>query len=223
MGINYNPKIVTNGLVCYLDAANPKSYPKSGTNCYDLSGNGNNGLLINNTSYEDYNGGRFSFSSPSWISVTGNATLNINADITLLAWIYKISGTGMIISRFTRYGLFGDGRYWYWSSSTSDWVNYYSSVSVPFNTWVQLGVSHTPGSSDAPLIYINAVSNIATGTTPTPTNSGSGSSLNIGEYSGYQPYSQFNGKIGIIKIYNRVLSGSEIRQNFNATKGRYDV
>jgi hypothetical protein len=36
------PKIVTDGLVLYLDAANTKSYPVSGTAWNDLSGNGNN-------------------------------------------------------------------------------------------------------------------------------------------------------------------------------------
>jgi hypothetical protein len=32
------PRIVTDGLVCCLDAANRKSYPGSGTTWYDLSG-----------------------------------------------------------------------------------------------------------------------------------------------------------------------------------------
>ena len=31
MGVTYNPKIVTNGLVLCLDAANSRSYPKTGT------------------------------------------------------------------------------------------------------------------------------------------------------------------------------------------------
>jgi hypothetical protein len=38
MATNYNPRTVTNGLVLALDAANPKSYPGSGTTWTDLSG-----------------------------------------------------------------------------------------------------------------------------------------------------------------------------------------
>ena len=38
MGINYSPKIVTDGLVLCLDAANPLSYPGSGSTWNDLSG-----------------------------------------------------------------------------------------------------------------------------------------------------------------------------------------
>jgi hypothetical protein len=37
MAFNYSPKIVTDGLVLYLDAANPRSYPGTGTTWYDLS------------------------------------------------------------------------------------------------------------------------------------------------------------------------------------------
>ena len=43
--------IVTDGLVLYLDASNVESYPKGGNIWYDLSGNGNNGTLINGVSY----------------------------------------------------------------------------------------------------------------------------------------------------------------------------
>jgi hypothetical protein len=40
MGIAYNPRTITDGLVLCLDAANSKSYPGSGTTWTDLSGNG---------------------------------------------------------------------------------------------------------------------------------------------------------------------------------------
>ena len=45
MGVTYNPRIVTDGLVLALDAGNSKSYPGSGTTWTDLSGLGNNGTL----------------------------------------------------------------------------------------------------------------------------------------------------------------------------------
>jgi hypothetical protein len=40
MTINYNPSIVSSGLVFYVDAANPRSYSGTGTTWKDLSGNG---------------------------------------------------------------------------------------------------------------------------------------------------------------------------------------
>jgi hypothetical protein len=50
MGLGHSPKIVTSGLVLYLDAANPKSYPGSGTTVFDLKGN-NNASLVNGVGY----------------------------------------------------------------------------------------------------------------------------------------------------------------------------
>jgi hypothetical protein len=38
MAVFAGPKIVENGLILYLDAANEKSYPGSGTTWFDLSG-----------------------------------------------------------------------------------------------------------------------------------------------------------------------------------------
>ena len=40
MAQEYGPKIVTDGLVLSLDAADKNSYPGSGTTWYDLSGAG---------------------------------------------------------------------------------------------------------------------------------------------------------------------------------------
>ena len=51
MGIIYNPKIVTDGLVLALDAGNTKSYSGSGTTWKDLSGNGYDFTLSNSGSF----------------------------------------------------------------------------------------------------------------------------------------------------------------------------
>ena len=47
MATRYSPKIVTDGLVLYLDAANSRSYPGTGTAWFDLTGRGNNAVLTN--------------------------------------------------------------------------------------------------------------------------------------------------------------------------------
>ena len=53
--IGYNPSIITSGLVMCVDAASPRSYPGSGTNWYDGSGTGNNGVLQNGPTYSSAN------------------------------------------------------------------------------------------------------------------------------------------------------------------------
>ena len=61
MSLSRGPKIVTNGLVLYLDAANKKSYPGSGTTWTDLSGNNNTGTLTNGPTFDSNNGGSIVF------------------------------------------------------------------------------------------------------------------------------------------------------------------
>lgn len=56
MALAHSPKIVTDGLVLCLDAGNVKSYPGSGTVWNDLSGNDNNGTLVNGVGYSGTNG-----------------------------------------------------------------------------------------------------------------------------------------------------------------------
>ena len=49
MGLSHSPRIVTDGLVLCLDAANKRSYPGAGTTWTDLTANKNNGTLRNMT------------------------------------------------------------------------------------------------------------------------------------------------------------------------------
>ena len=79
MSLGHGATIVRDGLVLYLDAANEKSYPGSGTTWYDLSGNGNDVTLINNPTYSTNNNGSFIFDGVdeylSSVSLTHNGTL----------------------------------------------------------------------------------------------------------------------------------------------------
>ncbi|MEK9696312.1 MAG: hypothetical protein VW270_11135, partial [Candidatus Poseidoniales archaeon] len=60
MGIHYNPKIVTDDLVLCYDAANNRSYPKTGTTWTDLAGS-NDGTLTNGPTFDTTNGGSIVF------------------------------------------------------------------------------------------------------------------------------------------------------------------
>ena len=61
MAYNFSPKIVTDGLVLYLDAANTKSYVSGSTVWNDISRGGNNGSLINGPTFISGNGGSIVF------------------------------------------------------------------------------------------------------------------------------------------------------------------
>ena len=87
MALSHSPRIVTNGLVLALDAANIKSYPGSGTTWTDLSGIGNNGTLTNGPTYSSANGGSLVFNgTDNYVSLPANS-INTNADLTLNYWV----------------------------------------------------------------------------------------------------------------------------------------
>jgi hypothetical protein len=68
MGVAYNPRIVTNGLVLALDAGNAKSYPGSGTTWTDLSGRGNNGTMFGSVPFTTDYTQCFDFATASGVS-----------------------------------------------------------------------------------------------------------------------------------------------------------
>jgi len=59
--VNNSPSIITNGLILNLDASNASSYPGTGTQWTDLSGNNLNATLANGVTYRTSNGGYFQF------------------------------------------------------------------------------------------------------------------------------------------------------------------
>ena len=73
MSTRYNPSIVRDNLVLYLDAANTKSYTGSGTTWTDISGKGHHGTLDN--------GPTFSSGNMGYISLDGtNDHINFRID-----------------------------------------------------------------------------------------------------------------------------------------------
>lgn len=82
------PGIITEGLVLNLDAGNPSSYSGTGTTWYDLSGNGNNGTLVNGVSYDPANQGSLVFDGVNDYVETN--FIQPLSDFTILCWFKKI-------------------------------------------------------------------------------------------------------------------------------------
>ena len=100
--------IVTDGLVLNLDAGNPQSYPGSGTTWTDLSGNGNNGTLLNGVGYDSDNGGSLVFDGSNDYVTTplfGDSTTNR----TFSVWYNPLNNT--VTTPLNR-GRDGAGGYW---------------------------------------------------------------------------------------------------------------
>ena len=222
MGIAGGPNIIENSLLLGLDASDKNSYISGSSTWYDMSGNSINGTLTNGSTFSSDNGGSIVFDgTDDYVQMTITSTnIQTSGPLTLSCWMYRNgNNNGMIFSAGGYYGLFAGGTFWYWNNNPN-WVYYYCPGTIPSNSWCHYCLTFD-GSSN-PIFYINGVSYTSTGTFTAPSAFGS-SILRMGEYSVYTPYSPFSGKISNYSFYNRALPASEIQQNYNALKSRFNL
>ena len=223
MSTSYSPKIITDGLVLVLDAANVKSYPGSGTSWSDLSGNNNNGTLTNGPTFSGENGGSIVFDgSNDFVQCTGTVSLTA---ATFIAWIRR-NGTqdsydSIVLSRGTNVtGIFFQssnqlGYVWNNAVNTYTWN---SGLTIPDLAWSMCAVSVTSTTATA---YLYQASGLTTATNTVSHTSTTLDDIKIAQDDFGGRF--FNGNIARTSIYNRALSATEILQNFNATRSRFGV
>lgn len=230
MSLSHSPKIVTNGLVLLLDAANPRSYPGSGTTWTDLSGLGNNATLINSPTYDLSNNGSIVFNGTnSYASVADASSLSFsNNTFTFDYWVNftSVANIGMLGKMNTWEYAFsspssGVLRFYIWNLSGSQVYSTPSTISTNVVTSTWYNHVYTADGANSTL-YVNGVS-VAT-SSKGANNMGDGTNpLIIGAGGDAGGWKYLNGKLPLLKMYNRSLSSNEIRQNFNALRGRYGV
>lgn len=229
------PPIITNGLVLNLDAANMKSYPKSGTTWRDLSGIGNNGSLTNGPTYNSANGGSFVFDGVNdYVDCGSGNQITGLIDLTISAWVYPVtSSSTYYVSRYSnttqsngfilysylpsgatniKFGL--DGR-----EGPGAYLSNSSSLEYPINQWYN--VVGTKNANNW-RVYINGVlsaSNVVgSGITAFQQNN-----LQVGALVASFGSTYTRSSVANAQIYNRALSPSEIQQNYNALKSRFNL
>jgi hypothetical protein len=228
MAFYRGPNVVTDGLVLALDAANPKSYPGTGTTWRDLVGNTNNAILTNGPTYSNNYAGTLIFDAvDDYARINSpNITLGTSAR-TLIGWFRATTSV---------YGcIFGFGN----SPSTPTYGsfelwNYADPLSIHFaggsissgfnlsantNKWI-MAVLTFDGTTARITITCDGIS--YTGSSNVPLNTTTGNfSVNKSAYAAEG--GGMAGSWSSILTYNRVLSNSEITQNYNAQKLRFDL
>ena len=230
MSLQRGPKIVTDGLVFYVDAANPRSYVSGSTTTDSLIGN-EIGNLINGTEFSTDNQGTWNFDgiddniqtsvSPSTYSITDYSTgmaygvwfktsVTNSTDFTFItsnANANMTSGTGIFIRNSKCYAFI---RAWNYSQTTSQDVNdgewHYAVISKQFyldGQVVTTGYNTTP---------------------PYDINKNVSSNLTVDFRIARNPArANLPGDISLFHVYNRNLSADEVLQNYNALKGRFGL
>ena len=254
MSFHYSPKIVTDGLILYLDAANKRSY-SSDVTWSDLSVNDYTHSLINSPTFSITNGGSIRFDGTNefvshYYSSGDKYHLGITKKMTIDIWI-KWDQLVRNLDGGIAYGLlFGNASVghlqWQFfkhvSGSNTRWsfgvVNttsgYYlnqingdptftPSVTMMENTWYNFTYTYN-GFTPTIVGYINGLTagGSISGTNPTTfANPVTFDAITLGG-SLQGLYSQL-GNIGIVRVYNRDLSPSEVLQNYNSNKSRFGL
>jgi hypothetical protein len=220
-----------------LDAANTKSYPGSGSTWSDLSSFGANCSLVNGPIYTSSDGS-FSFDGIEEYGSITNAQTRSNT-VTNEIWARPSSLTGGEGGRSTLIRAIGSDTlsdtYFVISSNgsvltemrNSDGSSYtqYQTPSsiISINKWYHIAqVINRPSGNLR--IYLNGSSVLNTSTSTH--NMSYTAAVQIAQ-QGTNTASAFarrySGRIGAVRIYNRVLSAAEVLQNYNATKGRFGL
>ena len=236
MGTTYNPAIVTDGLVFCVDAANKRSYPGTGTTWSDLVG-GNDGAMQNMTAsnFSSDNAGILSFDGTNEHVNCGNLE-DLN-DISIQMNVRVLSNPG------TYRAFCGARRPGYNDHYTGFNIDMRGSSTTAFNvcsfegSMIQNSVDLMTSSVDfgvwcnvcitvsASLItmYLNAAEESNTARTNHYGSTIRMSELQVGRrpYQGGSHNMRINADFSNFCIYNRALTADEVRQNYEATVGRY--
>jgi hypothetical protein len=230
MGIAYNSSVVTSGLVLALDAANPKSYPGSGTTWTDLSGRGNNGTLRNSPTYSADNLGKIVFDAVNDdIDCGNNSSINFGTgDFTVSVWFRRFSNATTNLRLLSKaaggdtanaanagFCFFGSNTGISFAINPTAARTIINAASYSLNEWVNVVGLLERGVSMR--TYKNAVQ-VSTAAAPAGSVSGT-TSLFLGSNVGSNLF--WAGEISNVSLYNRALTAQEIQQNFNATKSRF--
>ena len=239
MGLSHSPRIVTDGLVFCVDAANKRSYPGAGTTWTDLTANKNNGTLENMdaTNFSNDNAGIFTFDGADEnINMGDVLDMGLNS-ITVCSFI-NVPSISNIVTIFSKSRSAGaSGRYWYNIQIDPSRLGKIRAGFDPSNAAITADSTidlRNAGWNMASVVwdrngnmqvYINDILDVETDiSSHSAVDMQSTDIMRIGGYNdadGTTLSFPFEGSMANCLYYNRALSAQEIKQNYLATKGRF--
>ena len=234
---NYNSQskrfvndIVPEGLNFYVDTIDKRSFTRVSNGWTDMTGNYGTLSLVGVVDSTEASGTLVYGSSINSYSETNDVFVQ-SSEMTWDIWFNRtssINGFNMLFSNSVPYLAFrSTGNfyfYWYTKLNGVATANNLSSQSIYTNNiWYNVVctlIQDTVAMTSTANMYVNGVlvasSTTATGTLDSVYQAGR---LRIGNYAavGYP----FNGRISSLKIYNRILTESEVLKNYNTQKFRF--
>ena len=226
---NYNSQkdgyveVPTAGLQLLLDDS---SYTGSGTTWYDMSGNGMNATLVNSPTFVSTDGGYFSLNGTNQYFTVPSGFSDFTSGITVLT--FADMGTTNSWERLIDFGQgTGDDNIVFAREGVTNTLTFefYNGATIGLSVDLANGVSNSEWgfygfkADGATYRLFNATMSTTGSSTALPANVTR--NLNyIGE-SNWVGDSFFERYIGVVDIYNRALSDSEIDTFYNLYKDRY--
>lgn len=228
------PNIITSGLVLNLDATYTPSYPKNGTLWKDLSSFGNNGTLVNGSSFSSEDGGSIGFNgsnhyvSTSLQDLDRPCTFSIWVNLSSLSSFQTFFGqdTSEAITRgrfyFQKTGITGEGLIQNVVNfsivlSNGSIVSVNASNPIQTNVWYNYSAVLTTTTIS---LYENGILQNTVNDSNVFLTPNTAIILNAGYYDN-TVVDYINGKSSSFLIYNRALSAQEVLQNYNAALQRF--
>lgn len=208
----------------------------NGTEITGLSNVGSAGHVatpVNGPTYSSSNSGSITLDSNDYFTVPMD-NLRPTTGITQSVWFKSTSASAGQVFIGSQYGTSSNNSYALWWENTQ-WLGgvntggtfYFLNVTYPKVAGVWYNFVHTYDGAIQRL-YVNSAeigSQVRTGTITYDTNN---TQLIIGadwNGSGYNsgPSMFVIGSMPVVRIYNRALTAAEVKQNFEATRGRYGI
>lgn len=230
------PYVVTSGLVLYLDAGNTRSYPGSGNTWYDISGKGYNATLFNSPSFSN---GFIQFRAATTTSQFATTSFNEgvlksdSSSFTLEVFFKYVStppsDEAVVIGRSGSHGgiyLYQSGSIYHaiktnlgWTGAQNYLVNSITAGQIYHSVLTYNGATGVMSS------YSNG--SYVTGATFDKTTYDFFSWSDVfyigGIPSGNPQLFTTNTDVSIVRCYNKLLSATEVLQNYNAQKAKFGL
>jgi len=234
MALSRGPKIVTNGLVLALDAADKNSYKGSGTTWKDLTSNAYNATLTNSPTFSNSNIGVLTFARASSQYAETASSFPSLSNWTIESWVKftTVPSANTTVSAIITNVYNGSNLNFCFTTDVDSTANKGIYVAFFNGAW-RYAPYHAPsagvwyhyvGTYDGATIrmYVNGASYSSTSYAGT---SSSGGTVRIARrWDADTSVGNFiNGSIPIVKIYNRALTATEVLQNYNAVKPRFGL
>ena len=235
MGLSYNPSSVSDGIVLYLDAANPRSYAGTGTTWYDISGNSNNATFVDSPTYLSVPQPYFNFDGVNdYMRIVRSSSMSPTTGLTQEVWFNYPSVPTTAIFIGLQYGSSSNNSYALWKENANFYAGANTSggafsyigmgtTNIVGNRWYHLVYTYDGSTQN---LYLNGTLMTSGSKTGTIQYDANNTTVLIGaDYNGagYNTGAAFphSGKLSQVRIYNRGLSATEVLRNYNAQRKRY--